>query len=285
MKVVIIMRKKITPKAIKKSWLTWFFWNGSSQQGENLLGNAVAHTMIPVIEELYETKEEKINAYERSLTLFNTEQQLGAIAPGILLGTEEAVANKEITPELSDAIKVALIGPVSAIGDSVWVATLIPLLLTMAMTVTNFGGAMLYIGPLLYMIGYPIMTAIVSWKMWNYGYSAGVEGIQKFRETGKLDQITSAVTVLGLIIIGALAASYVTLNIPITIIPPGGETAAVDVNEMINKIFPNILPLLLTFGVYGLFSKKRRSPLVIMGIILLIALALTAIGYLTKTFV
>ncbi len=278
------MAKKLSQKTIRKSWKIWFFWHGCSQQGENLLGNAVAHTMTPVIEELYETKDEKSEAYKRSLTLFNTEQQIGAIAPGILLGTEEAVANKEITPEISDAIKVALIGPTSAIGDSVWVATLIPLMLTLIMTITNLGGVFTYIGPMIYLIGYPLLTSGISWTMWKIGYKTGVEGIHKFMASGKMDQITSAITLLGLIVIGALAASYVSVHIPISIIPPGGETAAVDVDSMINKILPNILPLCLTLGVYGLYSKKKRSPLVIMGIILVIALALTGLGYLTGTY-
>ena len=278
------MKKKISNKTLRKSWMIWFFWHGSSQQGENLLGNAVAHTMTPVIEELYDTKEEKIEAYQRSLTLFNTEQQLGAIAPGIICGTEEAVANKEITPETSDAIKVALIGPTSAIGDSIWVATFIPLVITLIMTITNFGGYFTYLGPVIYMVGYPIFTAMVSWKMWRIGYTTGVEGIQKFKDSGRLDQITEAATILGLIIIGALAASYVAISIPVTVIPPGGETAAVDVNAMVNKIFPGILPLILTFAVYYLYSKKKRSPLFIMMIILILALALTGLGYLTGTY-
>lgn len=279
------MAKKLSDKTIRKSWKIWFFWNGSSQQGENLLGNAMGHTMTPVIEELYDTKEEKVEAYKRSLTLFNTEHQLGAIAPGILLGVEEAVANKEITPEIADSVKVALIGPVSAIGDSLWVATVIPLLLTVAMTITNGGGALIYVGPLLYAIGYPIGTALMSWKLWRLGYRTGIESMSKFMESGKLDLITRTMTVLGLIVVGALAASFVSVNIPLVITPPGGETAAVDVNEMINNIFPNILPLLLTIFVYRLYSKKKKSPLFIMGVILLIAIALTIIGVLSGTYV
>lgn len=279
------MAKKLSDKTIRKSWKIWFFWNGSSQQGENLLGNAMGHTMTPVIEELYDTKEEKVEAYKRSLTLFNTEHQLGAIAPGILLGVEEAVANKEITPEIADSVKVALIGPVSAIGDSLWVATVIPLLLTVAMTITNGGGALIYVGPLLYAIGYPIGTALMSWKLWRLGYRTGIESMSKFMESGKLDLITRTMTVLGLIVVGALAASFVSVNIPLVITPPGGETAAVDVNEMINNIFPNILPLLLTIFVYRLYSKKKKSPLFIMGVILIIAIALTIIGVLSGTYV
>jgi len=279
------MTKKISDKVLKKSWLIWFFWHGSSQQGENLLGNAVAHTMTPVIEELYkEDKESKIDAYKRSLTLFNTEQQLGAIAPGIICGMEEGVANKTITPEVSNAVKVAIIGPTSAIGDSLWVATVIPLLITICMTITNLGGVFHYIGPLLYLVGYPVLTAALSWNMWKLGYKSGMEGIQKFMSSGTLDKLTSAMTVLGLIVVGALTASYVSVTMPVKIIPPGGETAAIDLDALINSIYPKILPLLLTLGIYRLYAKRKWSPLLVMGFILLLALILTGLGYLTGVY-
>ncbi len=279
------MEKKISEKTLKKSWLTWFFWHGSSQQGENLLGNAVAHTMSPVIEELYkDDKQGRIDAYKRSLTLFNTEQQMGAIAPGILCGMEEAVANKVADPEVSNAIKVALIGPTSAIGDSLWVATIIPLLITICMTITNMEGAFLYIGPLLYLIGYPILTAALSWNMWKLGYKTGIEGIHKFMSSGKLDKITSAMTVLGLIVVGALTASFVSLVVPVTITPPGGEMAAIDLDALINRIFPKLLPLLLTLGIHRLYVKKKWAPLAIMGLILVIAVVLTALGYISGVY-
>lgn len=279
------MAKKISEKTLKRSWLIWFFWHGSSQQGENLLGNAVAHTMSPVIGELYaDDKEGRIDAYKRSLTLFNTEQQFGAIAPGILCGMEEAVANKEADSEVSNAVKVALIGPTSAIGDSLWVATIIPLLITICMTITTIGGVFTYIGPMLYMFGYPIMTAILSWNMWKLGYKTGLEGIHKFMASGKLDKITSAMSVLGLIVVGALTASFVSMSVPVKITPPGGETAAIDLDTLINKIFPKLLPLLLTLGVYRLYAKKKWAPLAIMGLILGIAIVLTGLGYLTGVY-
>ena len=278
------MSKKVSKSTLRKSWKTWFFWHGCSQQGENLLGNAMAHTMSPVIEELYTTKEDKVEAYKRSLTLFNTEQQLGAIAPGILIGVEESVANKEITPDVAESIKVALIGPTSAIGDSLWVATIIPLLLTITMTITNTGNVFLYLGPLLYAVGYPVLTSIMSWRLWNVGYSAGIGFMKKFMKSGKLELITKTMTILGLIVVGALIASFVSLSIPLVITPPGGETAAVNVDDMINAIFPNLLPLLLTIGVYRLYAKKKKSPLFIMGFILVIAILLTIIGKLSGIY-
>lgn len=276
------MAKKISDKTLKKSWLLWFFWNGSSQQAETIVGNCVGHAMTPVIGELYaDNKEERVEAYKRSLTLFNTEQQVGAICPGIFCGMEEAHANGECTPEIMQSVKVALIGPTSAIGDSVWVATIIPILLTICIAITNAAGAFGWVGPALYLVGYPILTAIISWKLWKYGYQTGVEGIHKFMSSGRLDQLTSAMTVLGLLVVGALTAQYVTLVMPIQITPPGGENAAVNLDTLINNIFPKLLPLGLTMLIWHLYTHKKWKPVAVMGLILVIAAVLTGLGYLT----
>ena len=269
-------RKVISPKTMKKAFWLWFFWNGSSQQAETIVGNCLGHAMTPVITELYaDNKEERIAGYKRSLTLFNTEQQVGSICPGIFCGMEEAKANGECTEEVISAVKVALIGPTSAIGDSLWVATVIPILLTLCMAITNAAGNMGWIGPLLYLVGYPIGTCILAWNLWKLGYKAGVEGIHRFMASGKLDQLTKAMTVLGLIVVGGLTASNVALTVPVLITPPGGEAAAVNLDALINQIFPNLLPLLLTLGVWQLYAKKKWAPLAIM----------TGLGYLTGVYV
>lgn len=279
-------RKTISPGTMKKAFWLWFFWNGSSQQAETIVGNCLGHAMSPVITELYaDNKEERIAGYKRSLTLFNTEQQVGSICPGIFCGMEEAKANGECTDEVISAVKVALIGPTSAIGDSLWVATIIPILLTLCMAITNAAGNFGWIGPLLYLVGYPVGTCILAWNLWKLGYKTGVDGIHRFMASGRLNQITSAMTVLGLIVVGGLTASNVQLTVPVMITPPGGETAAVNLDALINQIFPHLLPLLLTLGVYRLYAKKKWSPLAVMGLILVLALILTGLGYLTGVYV
>ena len=278
-------RKTLKQETLNKAWRNWYFWHGSSQQAETMLGNAVGHAMAPVIEELYsDNKEERIKAYKRSLTLFNTEQQVGAICPGLFCGMEEANVNGELNEEVMQAVKVGLIGPTSAIGDSLWVATIIPLLITICMSITNFGGTFYYVGPLLYAIGYPILTAIISKRLWNLGYKAGLEGVHQFMHSGTLDILTKAMTVLGLLVVGALTASNVSVFVPVMITPPGGETAAINLDALINQIFPGILGLLLTLYVYRLYTKKNVSPLKIMALVLVISIILTALGYLTGVY-
>ena len=275
--------KNLNPKTLKKAWWLWFFWHGSAQQAETIVGNCVGHAMTPVITELYaDDKEERIAAYKRSLTLFNTEQQVGAICPGIFCGMEEARAkSRDVTPDVIQSVKVALIGPTSAIGDSLWVATVIPILLTICMAITNAAGDSGWIGPFLYLVGYPIGTGIISWKLWKLGYNTGVDGIQKFMSSGKLDQVTKAMSVLGLLVVGALTASFVNMTIPIAITPVVGEMAAVDVDALINQIFPKLLPLGLTLFIYNLYARKKWAPLAIMGLILVMAVILTVVGHWT----
>ena len=282
--------KKIKPETLKKSFWNWFFWNGCSQQAESMLGMAFAQSMAPVIDDLYDTKEDKAAALKRHVTLFNTEAQVGSICNGIVCGLEEANASGLCTPEVIESVKVALIGPTSAIGDSLWVATIIPILLTICLSISQSG--MTWLGPVIYMLAYPIGTCMLSWKLWQVGYKSGLEGMQSMMASGKLDKLTDSMTLMGLLVVGALTASFVSCSLPIQIVrdvfdaTSGVTSPAVIFNAdtMLNGIFPKLLPLLLTLWVYNLYTKKKWSPLMIMGIMLVLAIVLTALGYITGVY-
>lgn len=285
------MAKTVSQKTLKKSFLNWFFWNGCSQQAETMLGMAFGQSMAPVIDELYDTKEEKAEGLKRHITLFNTESQVGSICNGIAIGMEEQLANGVGSPESIQEAKVALIGPTSAIGDSLWVATIIPLLLTICLSIAQGVSSAPWIGALLYMIVYPVGTYILSWNLFKLGYKAGLEGVQRFMVSGQLDKIMNAITVLGLIVVGALTASFVTCNLNIDIKSAtqvfdaatqtytDGVISVFNLDNLLNGVFPKIVPLGLTLLVYRLYTKKNWSPLAIMGVILVLAIVLTAIGF------
>lgn len=282
------MAKKISEKTLKKSFWNWFFWNGCSQQAESMLGMAFGQAMAPVIDELYDTKEEKSEALKRHITLFNTEAQVGSVCNGIVCGMEEANANGECTPEIISSVKTALIGPTSAIGDSLWVATIIPILLTICLSISQANPAMSWAGPVLYLVVYPVCTCFLSWKLFKFGYHSGLNGMQTFMANGKLDKLTDTMTVMGLIVVGALTASYVSMSLPIQIVKDVYDATTGTILEaqvlfnadnMLNSIFPKILPLGLTLFVYHLYTKKKWSPMKLMLMILVLAAVLTAVGY------
>lgn len=283
--------KTVSKKTLRKSFLNWFFWNGCSQQAETMLGMAFGQSMAPVIEELYDSKEDRSAALQRHITLFNTESQVGSICNGIAIGMEEQLANGNGSAEAIQEAKVALIGPTSAIGDSLWVATIIPLLLTICLSISNAMPDSAWVGAVIYMIVYPVGTYLLSWKLFNLGYKAGLEGVQRFMASGQLDRIMQAVTILGLIVVGALTASFVTCTLNIDIKTAAqvfdeatgayvdGVISVFNLDNLLNSVFPQIVPLALTLGVYRLYAKKNWTPLAIMVLILVLAAALTAIGY------
>ena len=51
--------------------------------------------MLPIVEDLYDTKEEQAAALETYKAFFNTEPQLGSVIVGVTVGLEEARANNE----------------------------------------------------------------------------------------------------------------------------------------------------------------------------------------------
>ena len=284
------MAKAISDKTLKKSYFNWFFWNGCSQQAESMLGMAFGQAMAPVIDELYDSKEEKAEALKRHVTLFNTESQVGSICNGIVCSLEEANANKQCTPELISGVKVALIGPTSAVGDSLWVATVIPILLTICLSIAQANPSTAWLGPVLYMLIYPIGTCLLSWFLFKLGKRSGLEGMHSFMVTGKLNTLTETMTVLGLLVVGALTASFVSLTLPIIITQDVYDAAnnvvlenqvIFNADNVVNAIFPKLLPLALTLWVYHLYAKKKFAPLALMGIILALALVLTWLGYAT----
>ena len=285
------MSRQLSKKTLDKSFWNWFFWNGCSQQAESMLGMAFGQAMAPVVDELYDSKEEKAEALKRHVTLFNTEAQVGSICNGIVCGMEEANANGQCTPDVINTVKVALIGPTSAIGDSLWVATIIPILLTICMSISQgLDSSMAWVGAAIYLLAYPVLTCILSRKLFYFGYKSGLEGMSGFMATWKMDILTNSMNFMGLLVVGALTASFVSCSIPFQIVKDVFDAATGEVlagqvifnaDATINNIFPRLVPLGLTLGVYWLYAKKKWSPLKLMGLILVLAAILTGIGYMS----
>jgi mannose/fructose/N-acetylgalactosamine-specific phosphotransferase system component IID len=90
--------------------------------------------MLPIVDELYDTDEEKVDALETYQAFFNTEPQIGTMVVGLTVGLEEARANGEaIDEETINGIRAGLMGPLAGLGDSIIVGTFIPILLGIAL--------------------------------------------------------------------------------------------------------------------------------------------------------
>ena len=92
------------------------------------------------------------------------------------------------------------------------------------------------------------------------------------------------VTVLGLIVVGALTASFVTCNLNIDIKTAAqvfdsasgtyveGVISVFNLDNLLNNVFPHIVPLALTLGLFFLMKKKNWKPVTCIALLLVIGL-------------
>ena len=89
--------------------------------------------MVPVIRRFYNTKEEISAALKRHMVFYNTNPWLGAIIPGVLTSMEEERASGQPVDEgVIEGVKVAIMGPFAGMGDALFWATYIPIILAIA---------------------------------------------------------------------------------------------------------------------------------------------------------
>jgi mannose/fructose/N-acetylgalactosamine-specific phosphotransferase system component IID len=112
--------------------------------------------------------------------------------------------------------------------------------------------------------------------MFNLGYNVGESSIETVLGE-KMAMMQQAISVLGLTVTGAITATYVNMNLTLTYT---SDLTTVDIQSVLDSIFPKLLPVSLVFLGYWLISKKHVSPLKLMGIFVLIAIVGSLIGIL-----
>ena len=228
--------------------------------------------MIPVIKKLYDDPEEQKDALRRHSMFYNTEPQIGAIVNGIAVGMEEKKANGEpIDDEVINALKVGLMGPLAGIGDSMIPGLLIPVLLSIGMGLAQ-GGSIL--GPLFYIITFNLIVVLGSYFLFMKGYELGLDAVTLLVGE-EATKIKEALALLGITIVGGIAASYVNLS---TVLGYVNGNVNISVQSMLDGIFPKLLPLIVVLVSWYLMSKKNVSAVKMMLILLAVAIIGVIIG-------
>lgn len=107
--------KKLSKKALNKSFWLWFHGHLTCFTYEHMQTFGYMCSMLPLIEELYDSKEEQKEALTTYSSFFNTEPQLGgSLVVGVTAGLEEARANgEEVDGDLINGIRAGINGTIS----------------------------------------------------------------------------------------------------------------------------------------------------------------------------
>ena len=268
---------KLTKKELMSVYLRHYQLLGCFNY-ERQMSTGFGWAMTPVIKKLYSNNEEKLKeGFKRHLEFFNCATTTSPFILGISCAMEEPYANSEEGEfEVSsiNSVKAALMGPLSGIGDSFFWGTFRVIGVGIFAPLAIQGNIL---GPLLYFLINVIPSELIRWFGFKAGYKGGSEFLTKISADGTLQKLTEAAKVLGLVVIGAMIAAMVNVNVPAIINLNGAE---VNIQETLDSILPKGLPLLLTFGCYGLLQKKISGTWIMFGLLLLgiIGVALGILG-------
>lgn len=261
--------KKLTKKDINKAF--WIYQLGCEESNsyERLQSLVYCASMVPAIKKLYAgDKVAQKEALKRHLTFFNTEGTIGASIQGITLAMEEEKANgADISDSAITSIKTGLMGPLAGIGDSVIWSALMPIIISIFIPMAKGGNPL---GGILPLLIYTILTLYISYVLIHRSYSVGRSSITNLLQNGLIKEVIYGANVLGMLMMGALSASYVNITTPLKIHVPGGSTIVMQTS--LDSMFKGILPLTAVLLIYWFMQKKGPRYGIIIGTIIGISL-------------
>lgn len=262
----------LSKKDINKCFNRLYIGAEMSNSYERLQALVFCASMIPALEKLYTKKEELVDALKRHLTFYNTDSIPGGLILGVALGMEQQKANGEDVPgDAITSLKTGLMGPIAAMGDSIIWAAYMPILIALFLPMANNGSAM---GGILPLILYPLTTYILMYYLTHLGFKLGRDAIAKIMRNGKMQSIIFGANTIGLMMMGALSASYVTISSPLEITASGSTFA---LQSFIDSVIPGFLPLVAVFAIYTYMIKKGQN----FNKILIAVVIISVIGSLT----
>ena len=264
-------RYQVTKKDLKKTADRYNFMACNIFNYESQMGPAVAWAMAPVLRKIYKKDEEYKEALNNHFNYFNSTTVMSSMILGATLAIEEKDGIE--AKETVQSLKTSLMGPFAGVGDTlVWV--LWPTIMGsisgyMAQQGNPLGAIIWFIANIIFWF--------VKRKMFEVGYTSGTKLITNLGKS--LTTFTEAVSIMGLSVVGALIASSVKMTTALNF--KVGEVSLALQTDVLDRIMPSLLPVLLTALVYKLLGNKKWTATKLILLIIVIALVCSFFGILT----
>lgn len=234
------------------SWCMQTNWNYERQ-----MNTAYMYAMSHCIDRLYPDEseiEKKKEAYKRHLEFFNITPQCAALTLGISEAMEEEYAANPDTfdPAVINAVKVALMGPLSGIGDSLFQGTIRVIAMSIGISLAQQGSLL---GPILAALISICTSAPITWYLGKLGYTKGQEFVRQMASSNLMEKVMFVCSIAGLFVIGGMSATLADLTTPVTF----GE--AFILQDVLDSILPKMIPLAMTWFMYGVIRSGKIKPM------------------------
>ncbi len=145
-------------------------------------------------------KEGLTKALEENCEFYNTNPHFLPFITSLHL----VMLENDLPEEETRGIKMALMGPLAGIGDSLSQFVLAPLLSTIAASLAGQG---LVMGPILFFLGMNIILTSIKLLTGLYGYKFGTSVIDKLSD--QMATISKVANIIGVTVISGLAVTFV----------------------------------------------------------------------------
>lgn len=255
---------------INKKDLQTMFWRSipyeHSWNYERMGNVGFTWAILPILKKLYPNKKELSKAMKRHLELYNVTPYIVTFPLGIAAAMEETnVVTPNFDTKSISGVKLALMGPLSGVGDAFFWGTL-RILATGIGTSLALKGNIL--GPILFFFIFNIPHYLMRYYGTFLGYGLGSNVISQVQESGVMSTLTKYASIIGMMVVGAMSMDMVKIKFITKI---GLGTDSTTIQSLLNGIFPGIA----TLGMFGLMYwmlKKKMNPLLIMLIILIVSI-------------
>ncbi len=267
---------RLTKQDLRRVFRRYFWSSQISWNYERMQALGFAYSMEPVLRRLYPEKADYVAGLQRHLQFFNTSVLVGG---PLILGSSVALEEAG-TPKSAASTKVALMGPMAGIGDTVVFALYNSIVFTMGASWALQGN---WLGPAFAAVMVLVPYALV--RRWQFGF-AYREGkrLAGHLAAGALARVAQGATVLGFVVLGGFIPSIVkvvtTLTYRQTTTVQGRPvTQSVAIQDRLDELLPFLLPVLVTAGVYLLTVKARLRPVWVIGIVVVAGVVLGWLGW------
>lgn len=225
--------------------------------------------LAPALRKIYKNDEDYKKSLKNHYAFFNTHPWLMPLLLGATLAMEDNDGLDSL--EAVHSFKTGLMGPLAGVGDTIfWI--LYPTIMGSISGYMAIEGNI--IGSLIWIL-MNIALMFVRVRVAEFGYAQGTQLIHKLGDN--LSKLTDSISMLGLVIAGALVPSVVKINTALAI--NIGEVS-MDIQSMLDRIVPFLLPVVVTTLCYRAIKEEKISVSMLILIVVVISMILAGLGVL-----
>ena len=266
---------KLSKAALSKAcsrhnWALQWCWNYEKMQAAGY-----AYAMVPVFKELISDETEICRNLERHMAFYNTHPGASALIFGADVALEEAGQG-----ETGDSLKIALMGPLAGIGDTIQAVLVTPPFNIIAAGLAAEGSW----ASILFSTVPVLVLFLLRWPLFNYGYKQGVNVINDVAGAGTLDKLQVGASILGVTVMGGFVPSMIGTKLPVKLgsdlVDEAGNVVqeANTLQSALDAIFPYLVPIIITGACYYAIKVKKAKPLTVILVLFVVAFVLGALG-------